>query len=119
MDPITKEKFLEVYNKHLPNKWTKFAFKYFSLSTKETDRWVSQIFAGILISLFIAGFIGIVANFSKLYTSIITLIMIVLLLSVSILLFGAVIMNNFRIRKIRKILGLSRLEYNAFANLYL
>jgi ABC-type multidrug transport system permease subunit len=119
MDPVTKEKFLEVYNKHLPNKWTIFAFKYFSLSTQEEDKWLSQLFTGILIALFVIGFTATVANFSKIFIAINVALMAALLVSAAVLLFGAFFMNNFRIRKIRKELGITRKEYNLLVGLYM
>jgi hypothetical protein len=116
---VTREEFIDSYNSHLPNKWTKFAFKYFSQSTLKEDLYVKRIVQSILMGLFGLGFLGAVFNATKTYMTITTISFSVLLLLVAILMFGAFIMNNSRIRKIRKELGLTIEEYNYLALLYI
>ena len=34
---MDKEIFIDAYSRHAPNKWTKFAYKYFSKSTEKEN----------------------------------------------------------------------------------
>lgn len=116
---ITKEEFLEAYNKHLPNGWTRFIFKYFSKTTKPNDKWLKNIFIGVEVGLFFLGMLGTILNWSKLAIGILTIIFGTLLVILVGGAFIAVFMNNFRIRKIRKELGgISKQEYNRLVELY-
>jgi len=118
-DRISEEQFLEVYNRHLPNKWTKFAFRYFSTNTFEKDRWLSKTVTGVLIALFLLGFIGTIANLSRTFMFCVLVPFCSILVGVGVLMFGGFIMNNLRIRKIRKELGITRLEYDLLVAFYL
>jgi len=118
IDQISKEEFLAAYNKHLPNAWTKLAFKYFSESTKPEDKFVKKIFMGIELSLFGIGMIGAMANASNAFLGYVSIPFGILLALIAVFMFGAFIMNNSRIRKIRNILGLTIEEYNTLALLY-
>jgi len=113
---ITKKQFEKVYNKYLPNNFIKFVFKHYgkddektsSIKLKLTDKiaWyilLPMIVLGILFTAFkvphkIIGFVAIP-------TSIILAVMVLVGMT-------GVWMNNFRIRKIAKELGLSLREYN-------
>lgn len=119
MSTISKERFLEVYNKHLPNKWTKFAFRYFSTNTLDKDRWLSKTFVGIEISLFAIAFVFNLFGMSHTAVGIPTFIFLGLLIVIAMLKFGALFMNNFRIRKIIKELNISKDEYDTCILLYL
>jgi hypothetical protein len=118
-DRISEEQFLEAYNRHLPNKWIEFAFRYFSQSTKQEDKYVSRIVSGILITLFVLGFIGTMFNFSRTFMWATMIPFIFILFGVVVLMFGGAIMNNLRIRKICKELGITHLEYDLLAAFYL
>jgi hypothetical protein len=102
-----------------PNKFTKFIFKHFSSEAEWKDAKLNRILISILIITFLLGFVATAFNLPRKIISITfwsysgTLIPLVL----SIL--DGVLMNNFRIRKIRKELGLSKIEYNELANYYL
>lgn len=117
-EKISKEKFLEVYNKHLPNKWTTFIYRYFSRTTKKEDKWLSRSVYGILIVLFFLGFIGTILKVYHTFIGIVTFTF----TGILILLVGstlpALIMNNLRIRKIRKELNLSLNEYEFYVDIY-
>ena len=65
MEDITKEQFLEVYNQHLPNKWIKFIYKYFSQGTTEENLKPSKIITAILLILFVSGFFATVLGLPK------------------------------------------------------
>lgn len=118
---ITKEQFLEAYNKFPPSGFVKFAFKYFSKSTKPEDKWLKNTFVGVEITLFLLGMLGTILNWSKLAVAIPTIIFSLLLLFLVVYLFtAAMICNNLRIRKIRKELGgISKWEYESLVNKYL
>ena len=109
---ITKEEFLAAYNQHLPNAWTKIVFKYFSQSTKPENKWLKKIFVGVELSLFGLGMLGAILNASNTLLAVPTIPFAILLLILGISMFGAFIMNNARINKIRKILGVTIEEYN-------
>ena len=42
IDHISKEQFLEVYNKNKPNSWVIYAFRYFSKNTSQEDKWLIE-----------------------------------------------------------------------------
>lgn len=116
---ISKEKFLEVYNSYPPNKFTKFIFKYFSKSTTKKDSWLSRLLKVIFLVLFLTGFVGTIVKAPRNFIGTVTIIFALLLVIVVGSLGIAVIINNLRIRKIRKKLGLRIQEYNDLANQYL
>lgn len=116
---ITKEEFLAVYNKHLPGKWTKFVFKYFSANSAKKDLWLRRVLQGILLGLFVLGFIGAVFNLSKPYMSTTTFTFTGILVLIGLTMGSGAILNNLRIRKIRKELGISKMEYEALVSLYM
>jgi hypothetical protein len=116
---ISRDEFLAVYNKHLPNKWTEAAFRYFSTTTAKKDKWVSRIVEITLGTLFIAGFIATMTSKTFVLSAIIILIFGFILFSLAAFMGGAAIMNNLRILKIIKILGITRDEYNSLVDLYL
>jgi hypothetical protein len=116
---VTKKEFVLAYNEFPPNKWTKFMFKYFSTSTDDKDSWLSRRFAGIEITLFMLGLIGTVLDMNKIIIGIITLIFLSLLIPLVLSSFTAKIMNNIRIKKIRKKLGgISMKEYDKLVDKY-
>lgn len=119
MSEITKEKFLEAYNKHLPNWWIKLIYKYFSQGTTEENMKPSKIITAILLILFVSGFLATVLGLPNAVIVPIVIIYSIILLAVVGSMFSAVILNNLRIRKIRKILGIGIVQYNILADLYL
>lgn len=121
IETITKEQFLAAYNKYPPSGYVKFAYKYFSKSTKPEDKWLKKIFVGVLIGLFLIGFVGTILNLSRLIIGIPTIAFSIILALLCLYLFSAVIIfNNLRIRKIRKELGgITKLEYNSLVEKYM
>jgi hypothetical protein len=115
---MTKEDFLAVYNRHQPNAWTRFAFMYFSQETTEEDGWLRGTIIGILVALFILGFAAVVTGWNDV-AKWLTLPFGVILFGVVIIMLGGGLMNNIRIRRISRELGISIGEYNHYANLYL
>lgn len=116
---ISKEQFSEAYNKYPPNNLTKIAFRYFSLSTSDEDAWVGKTVAGFFIILFVIGLLGTILEMGRVFIGFMTYTFGILLSSFVLSLFAAVFMNNYRIRKIRKKLGISRNEYNSLASKYI
>lgn len=121
IESITKEQFLAAYNKFPPSGYIKFAFRYFSTNTKPEDMYVRRIFQGVEGALFLAGFIGTVLNWSKLAIGIPVITFSILLAILVLYLFSAsIVLNNLRIRKIRKELGgISKLEYDTLVRKYM
>ena len=115
---MTKEDFLVVYNRHRPNAWTRFAFKYFSQETTGDDDWVRDWTVIALGACFVLGLLFVISGKEN-WAKAPTLVFAVGLFSVVILMGGAKIMNNLRIKKIARELGISIGEYNHYANLYL
>jgi hypothetical protein len=110
---ITKKQFDAAYDNHLPNGWIRFAYKYFSTETERVDFVPKKIIAGILLGLFGLGMLGTILKVSRTYILPVTITYSILLVIFVLYLFSAVFFNNGRIRKIRKILGITKYEYNA------
>jgi hypothetical protein len=115
---ITKEQFDAAYNKHLPSGWIKFAFKYFSKSTEQKNMSVKNGVAYVLGGLFVLGLLGTILNVSPVLIEAVIIPYSVLLATLVLYLFSAVFLNNFRIRKIRKELGVNSDEYDALLAKY-
>lgn len=113
---ITKKQFENAYNEHQPNAWIKFAFKYFSKETEKKNMSLSNKLGLLLILLFILGFFSTVLNFPLNIIGLITITYSILLVVLTLYLFSAAILNNIRNNKIRKILGVSKSEYNYLVN---
>jgi protein-S-isoprenylcysteine O-methyltransferase Ste14 len=116
---ITKEEFLAAYNQYLPNAFTKFVFKYFSKQTTKEDSWLKNIARVILMILFFAGFFTTAFKLPRIFIAIPTITFGVILVLVVGSMFIAGMLNNARIRKIRKILNVSKIEYNKLAEEYI
>jgi hypothetical protein len=109
---ITKEQLEKIYNVNKPNWFVKFIYKYFSKSTTEEDyNIVTKKVIIFLIFSFLLGYTGTILEKSREYigaaTLTYTITLFLLILTISI----GVIMNNIRLRRIRKILGISKKEY--------
>jgi hypothetical protein len=119
VDRISKEQFDVAYNKHLPSGWIKFAYKYFSKETEDGDMDVKNTVVYTLGGLFILGLIATMLNLSN---KIILAFLVPYSIGLAVLvlyLFSAVILNNWRIRKIRKELGgITAEEYNILVSVY-
>ena len=113
---ITKEEFDAAYNQHLPKRWIKFAYKYFSQSTEQKDIKPGRAFAWILGSLFLVGFFATVLKLPRVIIAWATISYMVLLTILVGFLFAAVFANNARLKKVMKILGVSKAEYNLLAD---
>lgn len=114
MKKITKKEFDDAYNKHLPSRWIKFAYKYFSKETEKKDMIINNVAVIILLLLFAVGFFGTVLDAPRNLILIGGVSYSVLLSGLVLYLLSAVLLNNSRIRKIRMILGLSKHDYNFY-----
>lgn len=112
MEKITKEQFEKAYNAHLPNGFIKLAYKYFSTSTEKKDYGVKNTVTYILGGLFLAGLITTILNAPKKLIGIFAITYSILLSILVLGLFTAVFMNNGRISRICKDLGIQKWEYN-------
>jgi hypothetical protein len=113
---ITKEEFDAAYNKHLPSGWIKFAYKYFSKETEMKDMAVKKTVVTVLLSLFGLGFLATVLNLPNKVVGMFVIPYSILLAVLVLYLFSAVFLNNFRIGKIRRILGVTKWEYNSLVS---
>ena len=113
---ITKEQFDIVYNKYLPNKWIKFAYKYFSSETERKNIALKNTIIYVLSGLFGLGFISTIIGLSKSIIVTITIIYSILLAILVLYLFSAVLLNNLRTNKICKELSITKEEYNDLVN---
>lgn len=115
---ITAEQFVEAYNKYPPSNFEIILFKYFSQSTKPENKWLSRTLSLILLIPFTLAFIGSVAGWHHKYIEICTYIFAGMLVPFGVLWIVTWFDHNLRIRQIRKLLGVSKLEYNNLVKLY-
>ena len=115
---ITKEQFWETYNRHLPSNWIKFAYRYFSKGTEEKDMKLNSVITYLLLWLFVMGFGGTVIGFPRAVIGTITISYGIILAVLVLYLFSAVKLNNMRLNKIAKELGVTKQEYDGLAGKY-
>ena len=108
---ITKAEFDKAYDKHLPGAFIKFAFRYFSKETEKKDMKVSRIITWILGGSFLVGFLGTVLNLPRPVIAFGTYTLCAILVGLAVIILGGAWGNNWRLRKVRKILNVSRAEY--------
>lgn len=113
---ITRKEFMDVYNRFLPNGWIRFAFKYFSKSTEKENMKLSNWFVGSLLGLFLVGFFATVAKLPRAIIGPVTYTYCIALAILVIFLLIAVWMNNLRLKKVMKVLGVTIWEYNQLAD---
>jgi VIT1/CCC1 family predicted Fe2+/Mn2+ transporter len=118
MAEITKRKFDNATKKYPPAKWIKFAFKYFSKSTEKKNMKLSNGFAWFLGGAFLFGFFATVLKLPRPIIAVTTVTFVSVLTLLVLFLLAAVLMNNRRIKKIAKHLGVSLQEYNKLADKY-
>jgi len=117
-DKISKEQFDIAYDNHLPSGWIKFAYKYFSKETERKDMSVKNTVVYTLGGLFLLGMIATILNLSNKIIGVFVIPYSILLAILVLYLFSAVFLNNWRIRKIRKELGITKWEYDALVSAY-
>jgi len=112
---VTKRQFDKAYNTYPPNKWVKFAYKHFSKETEKKDLKLSNTLVFILLGLFLVGFFGTVFNAPRALIGSVTITYSIILSVLVLYLFSAIFMNNRRLKKIAKLLGVDMKEYNRLA----
>jgi hypothetical protein len=114
----TQQQFEKAYNSHLPNGFTRFMYRYFSVNASKGDRLLSRILVFLLVSLFSAGMLGTILEVDWLIRWP-TIVYSLLLVILGICMFTAWIMNRIRIKKICRDLGITMTEYNTLVILYI
>jgi len=115
---ITKEQFDEAYNMYPPNWWTRMAFKYFSKSTERKNMKPSITITVILGVLFMTGMLGTIMKWPRAVIGTVTICYMIVLSILVFSLLAAVWMNNARIKKIAKKLGVSLQDYNQLSDIF-
>lgn len=113
---ITKKQFDTAYNQHLPNWWIKFVFRYFSKDSEKKDLVLSNTLTYTMMALFAIAFFGTIFNVSEVIIKWASIVMSLILVLIGITMFSGFKLNNWRIRKIRKKLGVTKFEYNYLVN---
>jgi hypothetical protein len=70
------------------------------------------------MSIFLLGLLGTIFDASKLFVGVLVVTYSTLLAVLVLYLFSAAMLNNWRISKIRKVLGINRDEYDALVSNY-
>jgi hypothetical protein len=115
---ITQQQFEKAYNSHLPNGFTRFMYRYFSVNASKGDRLLSRFLVFLLVSLFSAGMLGTILKVDWLIRWP-TIVYSLLLVILGVCMFTAWIMNRRRIKKICRDLGITVTEYNTLVILYI
>ena len=118
MRKILKGEFDAAYNEHLPNGWIRFAYKYFSKETEKKDMSLRNHITFMLLGLFLLGFFGTAFGASYVFIGVVTIWYAVALSALVLYLLSAVLLNNRRLKKVMKILGVTKAEYNKLADRY-
>jgi hypothetical protein len=117
-DKISKEQFDIAYDNHLPSNWIKLAYKYFSKNTEKKDFGVKNTIVYVLLFFFLIGLFGTIFGLPAAIIGIATVTYTIILSALVLYLFSAVILNNLRISKIRKELGITKEEYATLVSVY-
>ena len=117
-DKISKEEFDIAYDNHLPSKWIKYAYEHFSTTTERKNFMVKKIVVLVLSILFAVGFLSTVIGLPKSVVAFTVILYGIVLGGLVTYLFTAIILNNLRIREIRKELGITTDEYDALVSAY-
>ena len=115
---ITKEEFDNAYNQHLPNKFVKFIYKYFSKDTEKKDAALNNVISYGLLALFFLGFAGAVLELPRTYMLMTTVPYCIILVVLVLSLFVGIKMNNFRLKKVYTKLDITINQYNVLADQY-
>jgi len=110
MPEITKEQFDAVYNKHLPNKWTEFVYKYL---IKRINKLMY-----VLLAIVCLGLVFTIIETPRIFIAIPTYIFLIVFGIATLCSFTAIFFNNIRIDRICKELKISKIEYNILIEKY-
>jgi hypothetical protein len=112
LEDITQEQLQKAYDQHPPKEWLKFTYKYFSKSTLEEDLAPKRFITVLFMVLFLGGFLGTILKWDRNIMAPIVITYSVTLALFVFYLLVAVFSNNARINKIRRILGVTKQQYN-------
>lgn len=115
---ISKEQFDIACDNHMPSKWIKFAFKYFSKDTEKKNLNVRNNVVAVLLGFFGLGMLSTILNLSTKITGIFVITYSILLAILVLYLFSAGFLNMYRIKQIRKELGITKEEYDILVSIY-
>lgn len=115
---ITKKKYIEACEKHPPNWWVVLIFKYFSKTTTNENFKLKNFVISTLLALFFVGMISSIIKISDSLTSIITIIYSLIIALIIIVSLSTILINNVRLNKIRKELGVSKHKFNEIVRKY-
>lgn len=124
---LTREEFLAIYNKYPPGRFVVFIYKHFSKEGTNKNLVpkvaISKIVVWILGISFVIGFIGTVVSdltdkSLRTFIAIPTYTFAVVIVTVGVCMFTARSINNLRIRKIARKMGLKLYEYNRLSDRY-
>lgn len=113
---ITKKQFDTAYEKYKPSGWVRFAFRFFSKETEKKDMALRNYLTFFLMGLFLLGFFGTVFAAPLAFIKVVTIWYSILLAILVLYLFSAVFLNNFRLNRVRKILDVTKGQYNYLVN---
>jgi hypothetical protein len=108
---MTKEDFKEVYEANEPNKVIKFVYRFNSTSTKQKDLIPLNVVKVLMLLIFLIGFSSTIFEFEQV-ARLATYSFVVIFCPLFLVTLYAVIANNFRIRRICRILNLDIHKYN-------
>lgn len=118
MKKITKAKFLSVYNSTKANKFTLFVYRHFAKHDEGENTSMTPIVTISLLSLFMIGFVSTALDLPNQLIAISSILLSVIVFIVVIFIGLAIIMNNMRVKKIQRKLGISNEEYNILFEKY-
>lgn len=113
---ITKEQFNSACNEYPPSKWIYYAYKYFSDTTEVKDMKLKIWINNALLITFTLLFVGVVFELPRIFILIPSYIYMFTLIPLVAYLFSAVFLNNLRIKKICKKLGITVKEYGELSS---
>ena len=116
---ITKEDFLKVYNSHKPNWYVKLIHKFHFTKPSGGKLTYGRMLAFFMLSILIVGWLLTAFEAPRLYIAIATYTYMGLLPLVVISTFIANFLNNGRLKKIMRELGITLIEYRWLSNKYL
>jgi len=118
MSYITKDEFDLASAQYPPNAFVKFIYRHFSKAEAYRPFQLGNLLLYILISLFAAGFTATVAEWPRPLIATVTFVYAILLAVIVISISIAYSINNSRLKKIIKLLGITAEEYNELVEYY-
>lgn len=115
---IGKDEFLKAYNNHLPDKYTRFVYRYCSTEVTKKDRWFKNTVMSILLSTFVIQMFCVIFEYDGIVLKASAYTFIAILFMYAILFITGWLFNTFRLKSICRELDVTSTEYNILANYY-